>query len=81
MHVENFKTLQIAFTNGDVALAESRRKSDGAKIAVICMVSTDDSGDAILVPVAQMFERNPYDEFIEPHKVDEFDKIRNSNLN
>lgn len=64
-HIANFKTLGKAFENDDVALMECTDAKTGESIAVICMVNRV-AGDIEFVPVARMFNGNPYEEVIPP---------------
>ena len=70
-HVANFKTLSQAFENDDVALMECTDAKTGESIAVICMVNRV-AGDIEFVPVARMFNGNPYEEVVPP-TIDEED--------
>lgn len=58
----NFKTLQRAFANGDVALMDLRRRSDGKSIGAI--VALGKAGEDITcTPFAVMVESNPFELF------------------
>jgi hypothetical protein len=59
-HKPNFETLQEAFANGDVALMECQVKATGQPMAVIVAVNRDGE-DFSFVPVAMMFNGNPYE--------------------
>ncbi len=63
--IANFETLKEAFDNGDLALVSSRRKADGAKVALVCAVSQDD-GEYTMAPLAVMIEGDPYELFEDP---------------
>lgn len=64
-HRRNFRTMQKAFKNGDIALAECTDKKSGRPVYTVCMVNRD--GEAyVLVPVAKMFDGNPYEEVDPP---------------
>lgn len=52
----NFRTLELAFKNNDVALMEMRRRSDGAIVAGIVAVGRE-PGHYNLTPFAIMVER------------------------
>ena len=60
----NFETLRRAFQAGDVALVETTDQT-GRYIAVICAVNVDDRGIQ-MVPLARMFEGNPFEELVDP---------------
>lgn len=61
----NFETLRRAFENGNVALLEVKRRSDGAEIAAVCAVAAEGE-DYTLTPFATMVEGNPFDLFLPP---------------
>lgn len=60
----NFETLGKAFDNGDVCLMECTDKLTKEKVAVICAIFKDADGMINTVPLAKMFNGNPYDELI-----------------
>jgi hypothetical protein len=63
---KNFETLRRAFDDGNVALVECKDNT-GAFVYTICaMSSVDDSSDVAIVPLARLFDGNPYDELIPP---------------
>jgi hypothetical protein len=58
----NFETLLQAAKNGDLALVSAVRKSDGAKVALVCAMGRD--GEAFYpTPFAVMVEGNPFELF------------------
>ena len=65
-HVANFETLKRASKNGDLALMECTDAKTGQYTAVICCVQREGNGDYSMVPVARMFDGNPYDELLPP---------------
>ena len=69
-HKTNFQTLLRAATNGDLALLDCRRADTGKQIAVACAVSTAAHGEIEFVPLAHLFNDNPY-ETVLPPTVDE----------
>lgn len=60
-HKANFKTLQLACKNGDLALMECTDITTGEPVITICVVNLD-YGEYVFTPVAKMFDGNPYDE-------------------
>lgn len=56
----NFKTLQDAVRNKDIALMECQDRATGNKTAVICAVNFD-GNEYEMVPLARMFDGNPYE--------------------
>jgi hypothetical protein len=74
-HIANFKTLSKAFENDDVALMECTDVNTGEAVAVICMVNRMD-GDIAFVPVARMFNGNPYEELVPPTNEEDINAIQ-----
>lgn len=61
----NFETLQRAGRCDDLALAECTDVKTGARVAVVCAVQR--SGDSVeMVPLAKMFDGDPYEEVLPP---------------
>lgn len=68
----NFETLCKAFKDGQVALLDVRRKSDGAKVAaVVSVVYNHKTRDYSFTPFAIMVEGNPFELFDPPSTEDE----------
>lgn len=64
-HKANFKTLELACRNGDLALLECTDAATGAPVTVI--VAVQQRGDQYeFVPLAKLFDGNPYDELTPP---------------
>jgi hypothetical protein len=62
---QNFDTIQRACEAGDLALVECADAVTGAYVAVVCAMQHD--GDEIeIVPLARMFDGNPYEALISP---------------
>jgi len=61
----NFQTLCKAVENDDVCLMACVDKATGKDVAVICAVS-EEGNLKIMIPLAKMFDGNPYDELIPP---------------
>ena len=66
-HKQNFETLQQAFLAGDVALMECQLSATGETVPVICAANRLEDGEIAFVPVAMMFNDNPY-EIVNPPK-------------
>ena len=64
-YVNNFKTLCRAIDNADVALLECTDAATGKKVVAICAVSHK-NGDYAMVPIAKLFDGDPYKELIPP---------------
>lgn len=61
----NFETLLDAVNEGLVALISCIDKETQKPVAVICAVNNHEGGDVSFVPLAKLFDGNPYDE-VEP---------------
>lgn len=69
----NFETLRRAFKHEDVCLVECQDKKTGSYVAVICATQwtpapEGEESEGTLVPLAKLFEGNPYDELLDPIK-------------
>lgn len=62
----NFQTLNRAFLNEQVCLMECTDKITKAKVNVICAVN-EVEGEYEMVPIAKLFDGNPYDELDPPN--------------
>ncbi len=60
-HKANFRTLQEAFDNGDVALMECQLAATGEEVAVICAANRLADGGVEFAPFAILFNGNPYE--------------------
>lgn len=58
----NYETLIRAIGNGDTVLIECTDKKTGQPVVVLCAIDTEDNGDVSFVPLAKMFNDNPYEE-------------------
>lgn len=63
----NFDTLLRAVRAGDAALVECSSLDTGEPVSVICAAQSTSRGDIELVPLAQLFRRNPYELLHPPH--------------
>jgi hypothetical protein len=66
----NFSQLCRAVSNGDAALLETTEKATGMPTVVVVAV-TFDGHEYQLVPMARMFDGNPYEELDPPSVSDE----------
>ena len=64
-HKANFETLLLAATAGDLALMDCRQRTTGAPIPVLCAANRHDDGSIEFVPLAMLFNDNPY-ELVDP---------------
>lgn len=68
----NFQTLQRAEANGDLALLECKdAKSGQPVIAVVAVRPGAKPGMVEFVPLAKMFDGNPYEELLPPEDMRE----------
>lgn len=67
-HRANFETLKRAILQGDACILECRDKKTGEDVPVICAVqySGDDREPYEFVPLAKLFNENPYEEMEPP---------------
>ncbi len=63
---DNFETLKRAFLNNDICMMECTDKVTKKQVAVICAAYKDAQGMVNMVPLAKMFNGNPYKELIPP---------------
>jgi len=59
-HKQNFDTLRRAMLAGDAALLECQLAATGEPVAVICAANRLAGGGAEFVPLAMLFNDNPY---------------------
>lgn len=62
---KNFETLNRAWHDGNVALVQCRRRSDGATVSMICAVGYVD-GEYVITPFAEMVNGNPFELYDPP---------------
>ncbi len=62
---KNFDTLLEAAADGNLALLECT-DNDGNYVAAIVMMNHHPDGDVEMVPVARMFDGNPYEQVNPP---------------
>ena len=77
---KNFETLKKAFEKGDVCLVECKDKKTGAYVATICAAEWDpqpvgEEPEVTFIPLAKLFEGNPYDELLDPVESMEKDDV------
>lgn len=66
-YLANFKTLSTAFANKHTGLIECTDAVTGKPVMVICAFSHDSAtGEVITVPLAKLFDGNPYEELVPP---------------
>ena len=59
-HKQNFDTLRRAMLGGDAALLECQLAVTGEPVAVICATNRLAEGGAEFVPLATLFDGDPY---------------------
>lgn len=62
----NFQTLQRAEANGDLALLECKDAKSGQPVIAVVAVQREANGMFRFVPLAKMFDGNPYEELLPP---------------
>lgn len=65
-HVDNFQVFMLAIANGDVALVECKDKKTGETVVAVCIATKGEDGTMELIPLAKMFENDPFDEIDPP---------------
>jgi hypothetical protein len=65
-HKANFETLQRAVTNGDAALIDCVDVQTREQVAVVCAANRLENGDFEFVPLARLFQGDPYAEIYPP---------------
>jgi hypothetical protein len=65
-HMTNFDTLCRAVRRGDVCVTELVDKNTRQPVNVVCAVNRGRDGSCEMVPVAKLFDGNPYDELDPP---------------
>lgn len=62
----NFNTMLLAAENKDLALLDCQDKKTGEQVHVVCAVYHDSEGQYNFVPLAKMFDGDPYEEVNPP---------------
>lgn len=62
----NFSTLLRAVHCGDTALLECTDKETGKPVIVICAMSAGEDGMIDMLPLAKMFDGDPFEEVLPP---------------
>ncbi|MDD1637413.1 MAG: DUF6117 family protein [Methylococcaceae bacterium] len=62
----NFETLCRAIKDGNAVLLECFDHKTNKPVAVVCAVNYDASGGASFVPLATLFDENPYERLDPP---------------
>lgn len=63
----NFETLLKTMANGDTLLMECKDAKTGKLVVVVCAYYQDAKTEEIVtVPLAKLFDGNPYEELIPP---------------
>lgn len=66
-HIANFKTLQRAFSKGDVALVSARRATPTRDpVVLLCAIQRNPDGSLSLVPLAEMVSDDPFSLYEDP---------------
>ena len=62
----NFNILLKAAKHGDLCLMDCQDKATKKPVRVVCAVNRD-KGEYCMVPIAKLFDGNPYDELNPPN--------------
>lgn len=63
-HKTNFETLQVAIQEGDACILETYERLSGKPAVLVCATFEDNEQGVNFVPLARMFDGNPYEEFV-----------------
>jgi hypothetical protein len=74
-HRQNYNTLVDAVMRGRTALMDCVNKRTGERVAVVCAYNVDKDGAYDFVPMAQLFNENPFDILRPPMEEDKNEKI------
>lgn len=66
-YLPNFETLKRAAAAGDLALLSCQDKATGKHVAVLTAVYQDEDGQYCMVPLAKLFDGDPYQELNPPN--------------
>jgi len=69
-HRSNFDTLRQAAFNNDLVLMDCRHRDTGEPIAVLCAANRLPRGEIGFVPLAMLFNDNPFDFLLPPMESD-----------
>ncbi len=73
-HRTNFDTLRQAAFSNDLALMDCRHRDTGEPIAVLCAANRLPRGEIGFVPLAMLFNDNPFDFLVPPTESDKDDR-------
>jgi Family of unknown function (DUF6117) len=65
-YINNFDTLCHAMERGEVGLLECKDAKTGQTVIALCAVQTDSDRSVSMIPLAKLFDGNPYEELIPP---------------
>lgn len=65
-YIEVFETMMSAADHGDLALVRCKVKATGEDAYVIVITIDEDDGSCDMVPVARLFDGNPYEQLDPP---------------
>ncbi len=63
---QNFETLLRAIANKAACLMECKDAKTGEPVIAVCALQREADGAFTMVPIAKMFDGNPYEELIPP---------------
>ena len=62
----NFETIRAAVRNGGDMIMECIDNGTGKPVIVLCARYIDDEGMIVIVPLAKLFDGNPYEQLTPP---------------
>lgn len=65
-YVENFRTLQRAAKDRNLALVDCQDKATGKPVRVVAAICLGDDGEYAIVPLAKLFDGDPFEELNPP---------------
>lgn len=57
---DNLSTIIAAAKNDDLCVMRTTRRNNGKPVTLLCAATRDEDGAVVLVPMAEMFDGNPY---------------------
>lgn len=64
----NLQTIERAARQGRLSVLRVQERSTGKYVTILTAISDTDTKELDIVPLARLFDGNPYDEFIPPPK-------------
>lgn len=64
----NFEQLLRAAKNGDLCIAECFDAETKKPVITVCAIEEESNGEVLLIPMAKMFDGDPFEELLPPGK-------------